>query len=288
MSNLLLISHGVGCPDGFAAAWAANRRHPGIEIWFANHNAPPPNVTDRDVIITDFCYPREILLQMKSDARSLLVLDHHITMQKQCGDLDFCHFDMNKSGAGLAWEFFHPGIPAPWIIKYVQYRDLGFYWSRPKEEHPLYLEEILATVDSYERSFANWDIISSIPETDLATSQLVVEGQAIQRFKNQMINVLLKQAHEIEIGGHRVKAVNAPLFQSEIGNILANDPENDFGATWYQSREGIKFSLRSIDGKEDVSQVAEGFPGGGGHKKAAGFSIESLKRLSRDIKLNDR
>ena len=279
-TKLLLISHGPGCPDGFGAAWACYKKHPDAEFWFAQHKSNPPDVTGRDVVIVDFCYPRAQLLEMKAKAKSLIVLDHHATAQRDCGDLDFCHFDMTKSGAGLSWEYFHPlGVEVPSLLQYIQYRDLGFLFTR--QEHPFeHIDEILSAVDSYPKTFEDWDSLAKALDFQLgseAYDDIVIGGEAILRYKKQLLDMLLKNQQDLEIDGHKVKAINASFFQSELGNILAVDPANLFGAVWYQGADSIKFSLRSLESKLDVSKIAEKFPGGGGHRNASGFSIPTAK-----------
>jgi oligoribonuclease NrnB/cAMP/cGMP phosphodiesterase (DHH superfamily) len=102
---------------------------------------------------------------------------------------------------------------------------------------------------------------------------VVTEGEAILRYKNKLIESLLKRTHEIEINGMKVKAINSPVLQSELGTRLAE--ENDFGVVWYQASDTeVRFSLRSLDSKEDVSKIAESFPPGGGHRCASGFALK--------------
>ena len=59
---------------------------------------------------------------------------------------------------------------------------------------------------------------------------------------------------------------------SEIGSSLS--PNCDFALIWYYCHESLmtKVSLRSFHDNVDVSEIAKEF-GGGGHKKAAGFTL---------------
>ena len=59
---------------------------------------------------------------------------------------------------------------------------------------------------------------------------------------------------------------------SEIGSRLS--PSCDFAVIWYydHNRRSIKVSLRSFYENIDVSEIASNF-GGGGHKKASGFTL---------------
>jgi len=79
-----------------------------------------------------------------------------------------------------------------------------------------------------------------------------------------------------------VYMMNSVLWQSELGNVLAKKEEADFGLVWFYNADKKEYvvSLRSLDEKADVSQIAKVF-GGGGHRNASGFiwdgeSIESI------------
>lgn len=131
----LCIYHG-GCDDGFAAAFIVRKAlgsanvdfHPGV------YDQPPPDVSGRDVIMVDFSYKRPVLEAMAGQANSILILDHHKTAAVDlAGWLEptpwkewrnHCQrwrdstprraaigtlFDMERSGAALAWDYFVGG-----------------------------------------------------------------------------------------------------------------------------------------------------------------------------------
>ena len=68
---------------------------------------------------------------------------------------------------------------------------------------------------------------------------------------------------------------------SEIGSRLA--PACDFALIWYYDHaiQECKVSLRAFHDNIDVSEVSKKF-GGGGHKKAAGFTLKG-KMVIDDI-----
>lgn len=59
-------------------------------------------------------------------------------------------FDMNRSGAGLAWDFFHPGQPRPALINHIEDRDLWRFALAGTRE-------VQAALFSYPYDFAVWD-----------------------------------------------------------------------------------------------------------------------------------
>lgn len=130
MRRPLCIYHGH-CDDGFAAAWVVRCAAPFFDFHAGVHQQPPPDVTDRHVLLVDFSYRRPVLLEMAAKARSIVILDHHktaaedlagfpapppfaewqrdhIPVIQHTNDVERVSalFDMTRSGAGLAWDFF--------------------------------------------------------------------------------------------------------------------------------------------------------------------------------------
>lgn len=165
MHKYLVIYHG-NCFDGFTAAWIARKFLPNpddIVFHSGVYGCEPPwkeiERADR-VFILDFSYPRDVMIRIASLMRDktsrpdgFLVLDHHISAQKDCEGLDFCRFDMEQSGAGLAWQYFSSGKQESVIpnwIEMVEDRDLWrFNYGGTKAFH--------AYMASYEMTFENWD-----------------------------------------------------------------------------------------------------------------------------------
>lgn len=248
----------ANCPDGFGAAYAAWKKW-GKEAQYlpVKHGNPPPELEPHsELFIIDFSYDRETLLQL-AEQHQLKVLDHHKTAQDDLAGLDFAEFDLKRSGAVLAWNYFHPQTEVPLLLQYVQDQDL-WNWALPDSR------EICTALSIYPFDFATWDTLD--------VAQLRAEGQVVLRYKQQLIEQLLRRVDWFEILGHKVPTVNTPLFASELGNQLCLDyPEARFSAC-YSELDGMrKFSLRSI-GDNDVSAVAKHF-GGGGHPNASGFAI---------------
>ena len=80
----LCIYHG-NCADGFGAAWVVRKALGDIDFHAGKYQAPPPDVTDKDVVIVDFSYKRPVLLEMAAKANSILILDHHKTHARRHG-----------------------------------------------------------------------------------------------------------------------------------------------------------------------------------------------------------
>ena len=87
----LCIYHG-NCADGFGAATAVRIAlgADSVDFHAGIHGKLPPDVTGRSVIIVDFSYKRELLIEMAEQAESILILDHHKSAQIDFSDLSDC------------------------------------------------------------------------------------------------------------------------------------------------------------------------------------------------------
>lgn len=273
----LCIYHG-NCADGFGAAWVV-RKALGADIGFhaAKHGEPAPNVTGKRVIIVDFAFDLETLTAMAEVAESVLVLDHHKSAQADlqnvpsAGPSHELHeqtrdgrlhalFDMNRSGAGLAWDFFFPGQPRPALINHIEDRDLWRFKLAGTRE-------VMANVFSYPQDFDVWDELFAVQ-----VSSLLTDGAAIERQRQKTVADLIRSTRRrMIIGGHDVPVANIPgMFASDAGSIMTvGEP---FAACYCDGPGGRSFSLRSTDDGLDVSVIASQY-GGGGHRNASGFRV---------------
>lgn len=289
----LCIYHG-NCDDGFGAAWAIWMKW-GNEVAYvpATYGKPLPDTDGRHVLFVDFSAPYDVLAERSWKAMSIVVIDHHKTAQADLERLPsfngtgadqrsleeaffLCKtsnmpeiaawFDMNQSGAVMAWEFAH-GIerndPPPNMLSLIQDRDLWrfSYGDRTKQ--------FSAALRTYPMDFDVW--------TDIAgrADSLVAEGEGILRAHNANIEKFIAEAYVDTINGHAVPIVNVPYhYASDTAHaLLQKYPEAPFAACWFRRGDGmIQYSLRSEDSRKDVSEIAKSF-GGGGHRNAAGYQF---------------
>lgn len=273
MSDVVVLYH-AACADGFGAAYAAWTVLGDDPIYLpVQYGQLPPDEASgsRRLYILDFSYDRETLLGLVgSNDLGVTVIDHHKTAREALDGLDEpgleIRFNLEKSGAVLAWEYFHLSDPVPDLLRFVQDRDL-WRWELPLSR------EASAALGSLPRDFETWDawrIALDHPGSE-AAQRFFQLGVAILDDHRIRVEHLASKAHWVEIAGHRVPAVNSPIFQSEIGERLCElHPDAPFAAVFSCPDQGSEvWSLRSRGGF-DVSSVAKAL-GGGGHSAAAGF-----------------
>ena len=268
-SKKLCIYHG-NCLDGFGAAWAVHYAlGENIAFYKGIHQQPPPDVTGLDVFLVDFSYKKELLETMLKTAASITILDHHISAEEDLrellnnGEINGL-FDMNKSGAMLAWNWFNSDQQVPELIKHIQDRDL---WQFKLDGS----REINAALASYPFDFEIWDRLMADNSDELET--LKRDGEAIERkIQKDVKDLIASGVRRMTIAGYDVPVLNAPsVYVSDAGHIMSvGEP---FAACYWDHPDGRSFSLRSSDDGIDVAEVAKKYDGGG-HKKAAGFTVD--------------
>jgi oligoribonuclease NrnB/cAMP/cGMP phosphodiesterase (DHH superfamily) len=274
----------AGCPDGFGAAWAVWRAW-GDDARYVprGHEDPldPASYEGELVVFVDIAPPPESLAELSEVVAQLVVLDHHVSARDryaECGGFGTSHtrrghqihFDLDHSGAVLAWNHFHRGEPPP-LLRYVEDQDL-WSWKLPDSE------AVNAAIGSHPRDFATWEQLAA-----RSAAELAAEGAPILRANRQEVERALQARAPVAIGYRRAEAVNARFQRAQIGHALAERAA--FGLPWgvvYRiTGDRVDVSLYSI-GDLDVAAIATRY-GGGGHRNAAGFNLPLRRWLDEFV-----
>lgn len=265
--NPLILYHGQ-CPDGFAAALCAWLFFGGRgEYVPCSYGREPPDVTGRTVYILDFSFSLETMTRLGRQAVKLVMLDHHDTAERalwkfhcECGVI---HFDQTKSGARLAWEFFHPDMPVPRLIRRVEDRDLELYQIPMGAAY-------LAALDTEPLDFLRWKTILEMDDEE--TRQYIEKGIPMDIKVNSLADGMAKGAQSVILCGQKGLMANAPyVFHGPVASRLAQ--KELFGLAWcMQGPHTVKVGLRALRGGFDCSQLALQM-GGGGHPFSSGFKF---------------
>ena len=299
-----LVIYHANCTDGFGAAFAAWLKLGDKAEYIPMNYVKVATSEDFDmkvslaakgntVYILDFSFPRPVMEALFAHAEKVVWLDHHKTaFEMWCGSwapkmkfskTDDCYIELDdeRSGAMLAWEYFHPDKEVPMLIKHIDDRDrwqFKMYGSRE-------IHAVLTSLKPW--TFEQWDHIwaeTSYRSNDgTGIDALYRDGAVLLRSHKQRVRAALKQAMPVAIRKwnatvkfeetFRGLAVNASFdLASDLGHELSKK-SGTFGLIWSMAGDGqIHCSLRS-NGDYDVSAIAKCF-GGGGHRNAAGFSVE--------------
>jgi oligoribonuclease NrnB/cAMP/cGMP phosphodiesterase (DHH superfamily) len=290
----ICIYHG-NCDDGFGAAWAIWKRWPDTEFVAGVYGEDPPNgrCNDKRVLMVDFSYKKPVLDKLLSFARDITIIDHHKTAQAEletfaifnpvsAKDIDEvlaatqpglgpirAWFDMNQSGAAMAYQFAMDvgRSQLPDFIQIIEDRDL---WRFKFGERT---KQFSAALRTYPMNFDIWGGLATRSKVEA----MYREGSWILQAHRANIEKFLAETYTETIGGFVVPVVNVPYhYASDTAHaMLEKNPLAPFTACWFRRADGmIQYSLRSEDSREDVSEIAKKF-GGGGHRNAAGFQVKA-------------
>lgn len=282
MSKTWVYYHGGGCYDGFTAAWVAKRALRDAELIPAVYQTPLPRVNEikeGDVVyFVDYSRPRDELTYLASFAQ-VIVLDHHASAQRDLADLrlpsgSVVRFDMERSGAGMTWDWFFGRGSRPIAIHYVEDRDL---WAGKYPE----TARFHAYLTSLPMDFAQWDIAMS----DENVERALAEGGAIERAVQQYAEKAMAFARTgTTLLGQPLVLFNLPPMNvSETLYVaLERFPSCTVAASYQIRGDRLAVSLRSRPDGPDVGLMAKTL-GGGGHARAAGFECEIRSVLAQAI-----
>ncbi len=262
--DIVVIYHGE-CPDGFSAAWVAWKKFGDKADYVpAHHGEPPPNgLTDKQIYILDFSFPKEIMAEVVKNNKKVVVIDHHKSAAESVKMAHEYVYEMNHSGAVLAWQYFYPDLFVLWLLRYVEDMDL---WK-------LELPDVFAMVlvlNTFNKDFKTWNKLAEELENKSIRDRYIEQGKTMLKYENKLINEIMDSNKEIvKFEGYETYAINAPhAFASQMGNVLCRE-KPPIAIVWQWSSGKVEVSLRS-DESVDVSEIAKKY-GGGGHKAAAGF-----------------
>ena len=285
-----LVIYHAHCTDGFGAAYAAWKKFGDLADYVPmNYGEPEHGDVDLlqakigtpdncQVYVLDFSFPIDITKWLIKNSAFFVWLDHHKTaFEMWAGDerelyLDETEYtniilDNNKSGAMLAWEYFHPSNELPIIIRHIDDRDRWKFNLRGSKE----IHTSLQTEKPW--TFEMWDALTSNDNYGALFSQ----GGAILKAQTQQVASTASYSRKCQIGDATGLSVNTNVHISEVGHELAKK-SGSFGLIWYLNADNrANCSLRS-EGAYDVSAIARRF-GGGGHKNAAGFNCDVVTLL---------
>lgn len=276
MNTEPLVLYHKTCRDGQASAWVAKKAISHAVLVPIQYGDPVPDIHDSNVFLVDFSFKRDVMINLIRNNNYVTVLDHHKTaeealegLQDKCSNCTII-FDMNRSGAGIAWDFFFTNQPRPWFINYVEDRDL-WRWKLPSSR------EINAFIASHDYEPATFDYL-----VNMSIDNAEGFGRVCQRVIDSYIGAALTNMQWALLRDstdfyHRLPIVNAIQHSiSEVLEAVMNETGSVVAGGWWRRSDGkYQHSLRSR-GDFDVSAIARHY-GGGGHKNAAGFEAEELR-----------
>lgn len=275
------------CSDGYTAAAIATldgfgsaNRYSSLIPGDYTKPIPLEVLAGKNVCFVDYSCSAVNMLLILDVAKSVTVIDHHIGVHEELAAIIHPNFnyiyDINKSGAQLAWNYFID-FDEPFFVTLIGDRDL---WKKEYEE-----SDILSIALRTEGH--NVDSIRDILESDVshfgrhgrtATMALIDKGVNYKKYHDKMVQDIAEHAFEERLDDDNdteVLKVNCPLgLMSDVGAILAKKSPSGVAWLYYELGDSTKHSLRvSAESDYDAATYAKS-NGGGGHTKAAGWNVD--------------
>ena len=257
----------AGCLDGFTAAYIVKNEMPTTVLVEGRYGEKIDlkEMEGNDIIFVDFSTKREEMLAIAEVARSVLVLDHHASAEKELDGIAeeaeniSVVFDMERSGAMIAWDYYFMFDSVPEIVKLVQDRDLWqFKYDRTKAV-TAYMYTLPQTMDMWD-----WLFAADIRDLELRGESILL------KIASDVKSILQVASFEAVVDGNVVRVANVPhLLASDSGHAMLEDGKYPFSVTYFIGKDQkYHYSFRA-NGEYDVSELARKY-GGGGHPNAAG------------------
>lgn len=271
------------CQDGISSAWVVYKALCGRDIQFVpdNYNQgraefalTPENLKNKHLIITDYSFPAERMLELSKLAETVTILDHHTKSKDDIepllnnGDI-YGTFDMSKSGCLITWDFFYEE-EAPQFLKHISDRDLfDFKLDGSKE--------IFYACLSKDYEVTKWDQVIR----QCSVEMLIEIGKPILAKYMAEIEEIASTKKMVSICGYRVPVVEVPDdgYGSDTCAFMYEQENVPFAVSYFEKDGITKVSFRSKKGiGADVNEIAKVF-GGGGHVHASGVRVKSLLEI---------
>lgn len=272
-----LVLYHADCPDGFGAAWALRQFFPvdaGTAYQPLAYGAAlvPGQYQGTRLLMVDVSLPRAAFVRLSQEA-DVFLLDHHASAAEELGDLPNTYFDLQRSGAGLAWDVASNGGARPLLVDLIEDRDLL--------RHHLSQTPLLRVLDSLPQTFSAWSAFARDLVQD--PDRLALEAAAIDRYEQALAQRLAPHALPVVQQGARGWAVNAPgPLADAMARVLLERPDTDFALSWFfdglQRKTSCSWRTRPGAPAQAVDLARE--YGGGGHLHAAGARLTGAELRS--------
>jgi oligoribonuclease NrnB/cAMP/cGMP phosphodiesterase (DHH superfamily) len=219
------------------------------------------------VYILDFAFEEPGQMEeLLRTAKRLVALDHHISSKALTESAPEHVFDNDRSGATIAWSYFHPETPVPQLLRYIEDNDIYRYALPETQDIATYL-----IVQPYE--FAAWEAMVNEFEDEASRPAFLAKARAYNEFYEKLCALAVKAAKKVRFEDYECYFANSLpsiTMRSHIGHLLYTKlPPLALVVSAHPDGYGV--SIRS-DGSVDVAKLAEKY-GGGGHAGSAGFFV---------------
>ncbi len=281
-----IVIYHANCPDGLAGAWCFYRDNPerefcGLQAGGNWEDCVPPGKLG-NVIMVDVSGTHEQVLKLRENSQSLIILDHHKSAMRELENLDFAIFDMERSGAQIAWDYLYPNQERPWFIEAIGDRDL-YKWEIPNSKKLCEFMDFAGVTSGPDllQIFKKMTRLSQIPVQSKEYSQMIEKGSFLVEFQKHNVERICSTAKSAILTTNEGKQLPCYLlacdtkYVSDVGDTLLKNGDYPLVCMYRYSFENRAWyisarSTESVDLSLLMKQVGTT---GGGHPRAGGCTI---------------
>lgn len=267
--------------DGWMSAAIVMLEYPDAKLIGWDYGQPIPELhpeLDDTIVMVDISFPVETMQEIYNDF-NFIWIDHHISAIKtMMGDLEQIKGirDPKFAACELTWRYFFSNKEMPELVRllgrYDCFEHKGTYEEQKVLEVQYGARSIIANPEEAYR-----ELVDNI-SCDHTEKAFWERGKGIYSYLCTEAQQIYARKFDVFFAGYKFACVNQCRFNPINFGIDYHKDGYDGVACFHYENGQWKFSLYNDNGLVDCSEICKLY-GGGGHKGAAGFAIDSIEEL---------
>lgn len=229
----------------------------------------PPDINDiskdEKIYILDFSFNEDYINKIMETTKNITWIDHHKTSVgfDYSSKIDTV-LSLDKAACMLTWEYFHENEKPPYAVSLIQAWDI---WNLDYSEYVELFKEGLYLHDHRPMDPVWRKLLNNGKEW----LNIANDGKICLEYRRRKNKMYIDEyAFEIKFDGYNCIVCGRPEGSKTFGDLI---DKYDIGITFGYNGKNWIISLYSGKDDIDVSEIAKK-RGGGGHKGAAGYTME--------------
>lgn len=280
--------------DGFCSGAIMRLAYPNAEFIGYDYGQPfEMPVNGQPVVMADVSLPMSTMFKVAQISNFQFTwIDHHKSAisdyQNWLLDINRSYEDKTKSpinavlqegiaACEIAWNYFNPDSEMPLVVRYLGEYDT---WRSQDKDHwentvlpfQFGMRKICNSLETFPTGLLS-------PNAKIGTIQTIINnGNTILNYQAQINETQCRNAFEFDFNGIRAICLNTGGFNSDTFKSVWDEDKYDVMIPFQFDGQMWRVSLYSTKAEIDCSAIAKSM-GGGGHKGAAGFKVESIEKF---------
>lgn len=247
-----------------------------------DYGLPIPNLVEYDeVILVDISFPYQNMVDLLNTIDTkFLWIDHHISAINEIPDSVNGLRDTQLAACELTWKYFFPNDEMPELVRLLGRYDCFGHKGTPEERKVLEFQfGARQAISNYEDAYR----YLTSPTLPNNTELILRKGEAIYSYLVTEAKQIYKNKFEYEYNGKKIGCVNRERWNPLNYGIEYHNDGFDAFMCFHFANGKWNFSIYNDNGNVDVSLIAKSF-GGGGHKGASGFVMDTYSFFETFLK----